>query len=238
MKFTWKCVISPKPQKVQNPKTWQNDNEKQQILSFKRLEPANLWHFCFKNDYRRWAQHQTYCMCVNMCIYVLVMTIYVHMWPHIYCMTRTWPCCPVYYNCWKRNQEIWDSEVWKEAKIILQPAGETSKLSRFQELIRGITALVWPDKWKWIFVTTVFHNVVMRWRFQKPNEKDTTVCSPWVSGQLFRVGYEMKKTSSKCRINVVFLRQHGFRMLCVWMRQEGWIVHQSLGRAVHSHPEQ
>lgn len=37
---------------VQDPKTLSftiiNDKEKQQILTFQKLEPANVWHFCFK----------------------------------------------------------------------------------------------------------------------------------------------------------------------------------------------
>ena len=65
-RLVFKCITVSQSQKwhlqvllcpTRSPKskdssfTVRNDKEQQQILTFMKLEPANLWHFCLKNDW-------------------------------------------------------------------------------------------------------------------------------------------------------------------------------------------
>lgn len=49
----WGCLLCPtrSPKPKDSSFTLINDKEQQQILTFMKLEPANLWHFCLKNDW-------------------------------------------------------------------------------------------------------------------------------------------------------------------------------------------
>ena len=49
--YGFKLLLCPNQQSKDSSFTNINDNEMQQICTFKKLEPGNVWHFCLNNNY-------------------------------------------------------------------------------------------------------------------------------------------------------------------------------------------